>query len=83
MKRILALFGFLIAFIVMANVEHKSHQEEIRKAVLNMNQDVYEYILLQIDKPHVTDEDVVFFGTYVTNDNVWGTIGNHTFCRQW
>ena len=33
--------------------------------------------------PYVTDEDVVFFGTYVTNDNVWGTIGNHTFCRQW
>ena len=58
MKRILVLFGFLIAFIVMANVEHKSHQEEIRKAVLNLNQDVYEYILLQIDKPHVTDEDV-------------------------
>lgn len=58
MRKILELFGFLIAFIMMANVEHKSHQEEIRQAVLNMDQDVYEYILLQIDKPHVTDEDI-------------------------
>ena len=33
--------------------------------------------------PHVVPEDVVFFGTYATNDNVWGTIGNHTFCHQY
>ena len=33
--------------------------------------------------PHVVPEDVEFFGTYATNDNVWGTIGNHTFCHQW
>ncbi|MDO5545919.1 MAG: cell wall hydrolase [Eubacteriales bacterium] len=33
--------------------------------------------------PHVVPEDVVFFGTYATNNNVWGTIGNHTFCHQY
>lgn len=33
--------------------------------------------------PHVVPEDVVFFSAGAVSDNVWGTIGNHTFCRQW
>ena len=33
--------------------------------------------------PHVVEEDVVFFSTGAVNGNVWGTIGNHTFCHQW
>ena len=33
--------------------------------------------------PYVLDADVVFFSQYAVNDNVWGTIGKHVFCRQW
>lgn len=33
--------------------------------------------------PYVLDKDVVFFSTGPVNDNVWGTIGSHTFCYQW
>jgi len=30
--------------------------------------------------PYVLDKGVVFFAAYPVNDDVWGTIGNHTFC---
>lgn len=43
----------------------------------------YEAIRRALNGPYVVPEDVVFFGTYATNSNVWGTIGNHTFCHQW
>ncbi len=33
--------------------------------------------------PYVLEKDVVFFSTGPVNDNVWGTIGSHTFCHQW
>lgn len=33
--------------------------------------------------PYILPEDVVFFATYRTNDNVWGQIGGHIFCYQW
>ena len=33
--------------------------------------------------PHVVPEDVVFFSAGAVSDNVWGTIGSHTFCHQW
>ena len=31
--------------------------------------------------PSVLPEDVVFFATYKVNDNFWGMIGSHYFCR--
>lgn len=31
---------------------------------------------------HILDEDVVFFSRSPANDRVWGTIGNHVFCRE-
>ena len=43
----------------------------------------YEAIRRAMYGPHVVPEDVVFFGTGAVSDNVWGTIGNHTFCHQW
>ena len=43
----------------------------------------YEAIRRALYGPHVVEEDVVFFSTGAVNGNVWGTIGNHTFCRQW
>ena len=43
----------------------------------------YEAIRRAMYGPHVVSEDVVFFSTGAVNGNVWGTIGNHTFCRQW
>lgn len=43
----------------------------------------YEAIERAIYGPYVLPEDVVFFATYPVNDNVWGTIGSHTFCYQW
>ena len=33
--------------------------------------------------PYVLPKEVVFFASYPVNDDVWGTIGNHTFCYQW
>lgn len=32
--------------------------------------------------PYMLDTDVVYFATYETNDNVWGQIGGHIFCRE-
>ena len=43
----------------------------------------YEAIRRAMYGPHVVPEDVVFFSTGAVSDNVWGTIGNHTFCHQW
>lgn len=36
-----------------------------------------------LNGPYVLPADVVFFAAYQVNDNVWGTIGNHTFCYGW
>lgn len=43
----------------------------------------YEAVERAINGPYVLPEDVVFFSQYAVNDNVWGTIGSHVFCRQW
>ena len=43
----------------------------------------YEAIRRALYGPHVVPEDVVFFSTGAVNENVWGTIGKHTFCHQW
>ena len=43
----------------------------------------YEAVERALYGPYVLDADVVFFSQYAVNDNVWGTIGKHVFCRQW
>lgn len=43
----------------------------------------YEAVRRALEGPYVLPEDVTFFATYAVNDNVWGTIGSHTFCHQW
>ncbi|HCI64749.1 MAG TPA: hypothetical protein DFH97_07080 [Clostridiales bacterium] len=43
----------------------------------------YEAVRRAWKGPYVLDKDVVFFSTGAVNKNVWGTIGNHTFCRQY
>lgn len=43
----------------------------------------YEAVERALNGPYVLSGDVVFFSQYAVNDNVWGTIGNHTFCRPW
>lgn len=43
----------------------------------------YEAIRRALNGPYVVPKDVVFFAGYAENQNVWGTIGNHTFCHQW
>ena len=43
----------------------------------------YEAVEKALYGPYVLPEDVVFFATYPTNDNVWGEIGGHIFCHQW
>lgn len=43
----------------------------------------YEAVERALFGPYVLDGDVVFFSQYAVNDNVWGTIGKHVFCRQW
>lgn len=43
----------------------------------------YEAIERALNGPYVLPGNVVFFATYKVNDNVWGTIGAHTFCHQW
>ncbi len=42
----------------------------------------YEAVERAYEGPYVLTEDVVFFAAYAVNDNVWGTIGAHTFCGQ-
>ena len=32
--------------------------------------------------PYMLPTDVVYFATYETNDNVWGSIGGHIFCYE-
>lgn len=43
----------------------------------------YEAVERAFNGPYVLDGDVVFFSKFAVNDNVWGTIGSHIFCRQW
>lgn len=43
----------------------------------------YEAIERAMYGPYVLPADVVFFAKFAVNDNVWGTIGSHTFCHQW
>lgn len=43
----------------------------------------YEAVRRAWKGPYVLDKDVVFFSTGAVNKNVWGTIGSHTFCRQY
>lgn len=43
----------------------------------------YEAVRRALNGPYVVSEDVVFFATGAVNNNVWGTIGSHTFCHQW
>lgn len=43
----------------------------------------FEAIEAAIYGPYVLPEDVVFFATYKTNENVWGQIGGHIFCYPW
>ena len=43
----------------------------------------YEAVRRAWKGPYVLDKDVVFFSTGAVNGDVWGTIGNHTFCRQY
>ena len=40
----------------------------------------YEAIENAIYGPYVLPEDVVYFATAPTNDNIWGQIGGHIFC---
>ncbi len=42
----------------------------------------FEAVEQALEGPYVLPEDVVFFATYPVNENVWGTIGGHTFCRE-
>lgn len=43
----------------------------------------YEAVERALNGPYVLPMDVVFFSNFKVNENVWGTIGNHTFCHQW
>ena len=40
----------------------------------------YEAIERALNGPYILPIDVVFYATFRVNDNVWGDIGNHTFC---
>lgn len=40
----------------------------------------YEAIERALYGPYILPVDVVFFATFRVNENVWGDIGNHTFC---
>lgn len=42
----------------------------------------YEAIERAIYGPYVLPENVVYFATYPTNENVWGQIGGHIFCYE-
>ena len=43
----------------------------------------YEAVRRALNGPYVVPKDVVFFASFAVNKNIWGTIGNHTFCHQW
>ena len=40
----------------------------------------YEAIERALYGPYILPVDVVFYATFRVNENVWGDIGNHTFC---
>lgn len=42
----------------------------------------YEAIERALYGPYVLPEDVFYFATFQTNDNVWGKIGGHIFCYR-
>lgn len=42
----------------------------------------YDAIERAVYGPYVLPEDVVYFATFQTNENVWGQIGGHIFCYE-
>ena len=42
----------------------------------------YQAIERAIYGPYIQPEDVTYFARYAVNNNVWGTIGGHTFCYE-
>lgn len=42
----------------------------------------YQAIERAIYGPYILPEDVTYFARYAVNNNVWGTIGGHTFCYE-
>lgn len=43
----------------------------------------YDAIEDALEGPYVLPLDVTHFATYAVNEEVWGTIGGHTFCYRW
>ena len=46
-------------------------------------QDQYIAVDAAMYGPYILPEDVVFFATFKTNENVWGQIGGHIFCYEY
>ena len=47
------------------------------------NQTQYDAIEDALEGPYILPVDVTHFATYAVNEEVWGTIGGHTFCYRW
>lgn len=43
----------------------------------------YDAIESALYGPYVLPMEVVFYAQFAVNDNIWGTIGGHTFCYDW
>lgn len=85
-----------VAEVVLNRMASENFPEDIRDVIYGENQfrsvsvldkatptqAQYNAIEKAIYGPYLLPEDVVYFATYKTNENVWGTIGGHIFCYE-
>lgn len=85
-----------VAEVVLNRLLSEKFPEDVRDIVFQENQfrslpflgdaepgqAQYQAIEKALFGPYVLDTDVFYFAREKTNNNVWGTIGNHIFCRE-
>lgn len=73
-------FGFTLKGVVLAEKQFSSAPvlDDIEPTRLH-----YQAIEKALNGPYVLPTDVVYFGGFAHNDNIWGEIGNHVFCYHW
>lgn len=69
----------------LSEVIYQKGQFSTAGMVHTADPDNAQYLAIEaaLNGPNILPLEVVFFATTPENDNVWGTIGGHTFCYPW
>lgn len=69
----------------LSDVIYQKGQFSTASMVHTADPDNTQYLAIEaaLNGPNILPLEVVFFATTAENDNVWGSIGGHTFCYPW